>query len=212
MLRQRVSTQGVIRPLETESELGALAVEREIIGRISELTLRRYIDARAMFDKKFAHTIRTIDRDRRHNLKLAKQDTKRNMAVLHQSLMRDEENGAASTGPGTPHGIKEGLLASSGSWSWAWALDGEERPPPSSIVSRRDTAEARRLAKVADQALLQDDQALSGNRFWSAVVNFLTVAPERENAAIPRPTYVSRLSKLLHREQPDTGREKADTH
>ncbi|KAF5380574.1 hypothetical protein D9615_004658 [Tricholomella constricta] len=208
MIRERVSTQGVIRPLESEDELGALTVESDIIGRLSELTLRRYLEAQAKFDKKFAHTIRTIEKDRRHNLKLAKKDVKRNMAVLHHALMRDEEGSV-----GTPQGLKEGLLASSGSWAWAWALDGEERPPPSSIVSRRDTAEARRLAKVADQALLQDDQALSGNRFWSAVVNFLTITPDRDKAGdngIPRlKKRASRISRFLHREQPVVDKEKS---
>ncbi|KAG5647060.1 hypothetical protein DXG03_001430 [Asterophora parasitica] len=176
MMRERISTHGVIRALEPDDELGALGIDPDIIGRLSELTLRRYLEAQTKFDKKFSHTIRTIEKDRRHNLKLAKKDVARNMAVLHHALMREED----SPGPGTPKGLKEGLLASTGSWSWAWALDGQEGPPPSSIVSRRDTREARRLAKVADQALLQDDQALSGNRFWSAVVNFLTITPDRD--------------------------------
>lgn len=183
MIRERISTQGIIRPLEPESELAAFGVQPEIIGQLSELTLRRYLDARTMFDKKFSHTIHIIEKERRHNLKLAKKDTKRNMTVLQHSLLQEEKS--ASSGNGTPHGIKEGLLASSGSWSWAWALDGEERPPPSSIVSRRDTTEARRLARIADQAVLQDDQTLSGNRFWSSVVNFLTVTPDRDNTVAP---------------------------
>ncbi|KAG6840750.1 hypothetical protein C0991_004600 [Blastosporella zonata] len=198
MMRERISTQGIIRPLEAEPELGAMTIDPDIIGQMSELTLRRYLDASATFDKKFAHTIRTIEKDRRHNLKLAKKDTKRDMAALHHNLMRDEA-GSRSSGLGTPHGVREGLLASSG--SWAWVLDGDERPPPSSIVSRRDTTEARRLAKIADQC---DDQALSGNRFWSAVINFLTITPEQvqppkpsEARLVKRP---SRLIRFLRRE------------
>ncbi|KAG6815608.1 hypothetical protein H0H87_012988 [Tephrocybe sp. NHM501043] len=207
MMRERVSTQGIIRPLEAESELGALLIDRDIIGQMSELILRRYLDANAMFEKKFAHTIRTIEKDRRHNLKLAKKDTKRNMAVLHQNLMRDETGSSTSSGLSTPHGVMEGLLASSGSWSWAWALDGEERPPPSSIVSRRDTTEARRLAKIADQSILQDDQSLSGNRFWSAVINFLTVSPNQDQhikSGVHLAKRPSRLSKFLRLERSTT--------
>ncbi|KAG6920233.1 hypothetical protein DXG01_005002 [Tephrocybe rancida] len=201
MIRERISTQGIIRQLETEGELGAMTVEPDVIGRMSELTLRRYLDANAKFEKKFAHTIRNIEKNRRHNLKLAKKDTMRNMAVLHHNLMRDEA-GSGTSGSSTPHGIREGLLASPGSWSWAWALDGEERPPPSSIVSRRDTSEARRLANIADQSVLQDDQTLSGNRFWSAVINFLTITPDQDQTPneahlVKRP---SRLSRFLRRE------------
>jgi len=208
MLRERVSTQGIIRRMEPEHELEAFTVKAELIGQMSELTLRRYLDAKVKFDKKFAHTIRQIEKDRRHHLKLAKQDTKKNMALLHLSLMREEESGVS--GQGT-HGIKDGSFTSTGSWTWAWVLDGEERPPPSSIVSRRDTAEARRLAKVADQALLQDDQALSGNRFWSAVVDFLTTTPDRDNpeSSQPVPRLIkrpSRLSRFLGRERLGAGK------
>lgn len=60
------------------------------------------------------------------------------------------------------------------SWGWSWVTDGEH-PPPSSIVSRRDTAEARRLARIADMSIGQDESKLSGNRLWSILANFLTV-------------------------------------
>ena len=64
-------------------------------------------------------------------------------------------------------------------WTWAWALD-DEHPPPSSIVSRRDTAEARRLARVADLSVEQEESKLSGNMLWSVLVNFLTVHPRHK--------------------------------
>jgi len=60
-------------------------------------------------------------------------------------------------------------------------LDEAEDPPPSSIVSRRDTEEARKLAEVADQAVLSEDQTFSGNNLWSVVINFLTATPGRQN-------------------------------
>ncbi|RDB24709.1 AB hydrolase superfamily protein C4A8.06c [Hypsizygus marmoreus] len=201
MIRERVSTQGVIRPLEPESELVAFDVHPDCIGRMSELTLRRYLDARAMFDKKFAHSIHLVEKQRHRHLRRAKEDTQRNMTVLQHSLMQEDQNDNADVD--TSHGIKAGLLASSGSWSWAWALEGDERPPPSSIVSRRDTAEARRLARIADQAVFQGDQSLSGNRFWSAVVNFLTVTPDRDRVSQDSPIPskgASRLPRFLRRE------------
>ncbi|KAG6902758.1 hypothetical protein C0995_011906 [Termitomyces sp. Mi166 len=201
MMRERVSTQGIIRPLESESELGALIIDPDIIGRMSELTLRRYLDANAMFDKKFVHTIRAIEKDRRRNLKLAKKDTKRGLAVLHHKLSLGEAEGNNSSSSSvTSRGLREGSFTSSGSWNWAWALDGEERPPPSSIVSRRDTAEARRLAKIADQSLFQDDQALSGNRFWSAVLNFFTSDQDQPPSDTKLTTRPSRINRFLRRE------------
>ncbi|KAG6850876.1 hypothetical protein H0H93_007494 [Arthromyces matolae] len=185
MIRERISTRGLIRPLEPESELGALTINADIVGRLSELALRRYLDANAMFDKKFAHTIRTIEKDRRRNLKLAKKDTKRDMHALQQHLTLN--NTSTSTGSPSSPAYSTGSLTSSDSWNWAWALDGDERPPPSSIVSRRDTSEARRLAKIADQCLLQSDQALSGNRFWSAVINFFSLDQDQiPNDVVPK--------------------------
>ncbi|GLB37690.1 putative alpha beta-hydrolase [Lyophyllum shimeji] len=215
MLRERVSTQGIIRPLEPEDELQAFTIKPELIGEMSELTLRRYLDAKVKFDKKFRNAIRHVEKARRRQLKLAKQDTKRNMAALHLYLTREEESGAS--GQGTPNGIKDGLLASAGSWTWAWVLDGDEHPPPSSIVSRRDTAEARRLAKVADQYVLQDEQALSGNSFWQAVINFLTITPDRDNPkSSERSPHLtkrpSRLSRFLGRERRGSGKEKDEGH
>lgn len=58
-------------------------------------------------------------------------------------------------------------------WSWTWALEGEN-PPPSSLVARRDTSEARRLSKSADIHLNEDESRLSGNNLWAVVVDFLS--------------------------------------
>lgn len=214
MIRERVSTQGLIRPLEPQGELDAFRLPPELIGEISELAVRRYIEGTAKFGKKFGKTTKAIEKARRKNLDRASQDTMHNLAQLHMFLdgngERDESHStsdktaSASSGTksmflsktkakltigesssekaitgDTPQGVKEGLAAS-GSWPWAWALDVDENPPPSSIVSRRDTAEARRLAKIADQSVFMDEKALSANNLWSLIVNFLTVTPERD--------------------------------
>ncbi|KAK0212425.1 hypothetical protein DFS33DRAFT_1390424 [Desarmillaria ectypa] len=173
MIRERVSTQGVIRPLEPESELDALKVPVEFMGTISELAARRFIEGQAKFDKKFSHAVKAIEKHRIDNLKRAKKDTIRNIAVLQHSLESEEKIEGDKR-------IKDGLLEASGSWSWAWALDAGETPPPSSIVSRRDTDEARRLAKIADQAVFPGEHTVTGNNLWQVLVNFLTVTPDKE--------------------------------
>ena len=176
MIRERVSTHGVLRPLEPEEELTAFKLPSEVIGEISELAVRRWMDGTAKFGKKFGKTAKAIEKARERNIERSKQDTVRNMAQL-QAFLHDEHEGNKGEAKrvGT---VREGLAAS-GSWQWAWALDEDENPPPSSIVSRRDTEEARRLAKIADQAVFSEDQAISGNNLWSLIVNFLTVTPER---------------------------------
>jgi hypothetical protein len=136
--------------------------------------VRRYLDGRTKFDAKFAGAIKTIEKDRRRNLDRAKKDTLKTTSPRRgrMSFMRD----------GNPRKGKEGPSAGADSWGHAWALDADEMPPPSSIVSRRDTQEARRLARIADQCVVQEDSALSGNSLWAVVNNFLTVAPEHGDA------------------------------
>jgi hypothetical protein len=175
MIRERVSTRGIVRPMEPESELDAFHVPQEIVGDFSELAVRRYLDAKVKFDRKFSGVRKVIDKHRRRNLELAKKDITRNMAQLQGDVSK---HGKERKNRGEPiKGLKEGLEASSGSWSWAWALESDERPPPSSIVSRRDTEEARQLARIADQASLEDEGSISGNQLWSMLVDFLTSPP-----------------------------------
>ena len=64
MIRERVSIQGTIRPLEPETELPAMQVPPERIGTPSEHALRRYIAGHARFEKKFARAIQRIAKDR----------------------------------------------------------------------------------------------------------------------------------------------------
>ena len=155
MIRERVSTHGIIRPLEPESELSAFSLPPERIGQVSELAMRRFFDAKTKFDKKFGRTYKSIEKHRLKHIERAKKDAMRNMTQLQNYINQDEKREGE-----TLKGVKEGLVAS-GSWSWAWALDVDEKPPPSSIVARRDTHEAVELARIADQAVLADEDMLS---------------------------------------------------
>ncbi|KAJ3835656.1 hypothetical protein F5878DRAFT_542785 [Lentinula raphanica] len=193
MIRERVSTRGVIRPLEPPSDLPALCIPPQLVGEISERAVRRYIEGRTLFDHKFSGTRKAIEQRRRKHLKKARQDTTKNMSALKGSVERERRRMRQETdsededrdispshsptrAPGsTPFNIETALLASSG-WSWSWALDQNEHPPPSSLVARRDTHEALMLARIVDQAVLQDEQGgvMSANNLWSVIVGFLT--------------------------------------
>jgi hypothetical protein len=156
MIRERVSTQGIIRPLEPEPELPAMQVSPELIGTPSEHAMRRYITGNAHFEKKFARALRRIAKQRQQNIDRASRDMHLHVAALQHYLERERTNG---------NGNME------------WELDEDERPPPSSIVARRDTDEALRLARVADKAVLASEQVLSANNLWNVVVGFLTASP-----------------------------------
>ena len=161
MIRERVSTQGIIRPLEPESELPAMQVPPEQIGTLSEHAIRRYATGHARFAKKFARAIRHIEKQRSRNIDRARRDTDQHIAALQHYLDREETGAVLDP-----------------SWTLSWALDADERPPPSSIVARRDTAEALKLARVADKAVLASERALSANNLWRVIVGFLTASPD----------------------------------
>ncbi|KAG6332273.1 hypothetical protein ID866_6813 [Astraeus odoratus] len=171
MIRERVSTRGEIRPLEPNDQLVAFSVPSHMIGVISELCVRRYLQGKATFDKKFAKEREWVEKRRRRNNALAKESSK---VILGIRELRDDK-------PSGKSHLRDGLDPSSGHHGWAWALDEDERPPPSSIVSRSDTDEARRLARIADQAVLQDDVHVSGNSLWAIIVNMLSVGPEKDH-------------------------------
>ncbi|KAF7351100.1 Abhydrolase-3 domain-containing protein [Mycena sanguinolenta] len=182
MVRERVSTRGALRPLEPEADLTAFSIPPEHIGVVTELAARRFLDGTQRWDRKFASAAKTVEKHRQRNLERAKKDTVRNMNVLHNFIGREAEakEKEKTKSDKTVNGIKDGLLASSGSWSWAWALDANENPPPSSIVSRRDTQEALRLARIADQPMLHSEQhSMTANNLWSVIINFLTVTPDK---------------------------------
>lgn len=174
MIRERVSTQGIIRPLEPADKIDALHVPPAIIGVLSERAIRRYLEGRAVFDQKYAKVSLTIEKERKRNIDLARKDITRNLTHLQEL----QNGGAPGKQKDTSQAFRDGLESSTGIWGWAWA---DERPPPSSIVSRRDTDESRRLARIADQSVLQDDARLNGNSLWAAIVNFLTTSSSKEH-------------------------------
>jgi len=167
MLRERVSTRGILRPLESESDLVACNMPPDVVGFLSERAIRRYLDNTAIFDKKFARHVKLIESRRRRNLKRAERQTTKNLDAYKDFTARRRNT---VPGPLEPTSLNKG---------WAWALDVHEKPPPSSIVARRDTKEASQLAKSADRSIFEGEPALSGNNFWSILVNFFTATPER---------------------------------
>ena len=167
MIRERVSIRGQIRPLEPEDELPACTMPPEKLGVAGELALRRYLEGQAKWDERYGRTAKRVQKKRARNLALAKKETVRNVAQLQMHFFQDA-NGSGKDSKG----IKAGLR-SAASWAWAWALDGLEKPPPSSIVARRDTEEARRLSRIADEPVDSETHPLSANNLWSFVFSRL---------------------------------------
>jgi len=172
-IRERVSIRGVIRPLEPEAYLPAFKLKPEHVGVISETSLRRYIQGKAEYEDKFSDTRRSIAKERERNLKLALEEADKSLGHIESCLWEfAEESESGQTVLGSPRFLK---VAARGR-NWSWALD-DEHPPPSSIVSRRDTRDARQLAMIVD---IVAENALNGNNLWQDMVSFLTVTPDKK--------------------------------
>ena len=105
MVRERISTHGVVRPLEPERDLLALHIDSAHLGIISARWAQVYLAGIYRHEKKYAGTIRQIAQRRERAI----------------ALLRSQ---GSATEKGTD-GEGEG-------WSVAWALDdADERPPPS---------------------------------------------------------------------------------
>ncbi|KAJ3812059.1 hypothetical protein F5876DRAFT_75249 [Lentinula aff. lateritia] len=91
-IRKRVSTQGVLRPLEPFSNLLAFSIPPQLISVISERAVRRYIAGRTFFEHKFSGMKKkAIEQRRRKHLQKARKDTTRNMSALKGSVERESK-------------------------------------------------------------------------------------------------------------------------
>lgn len=160
--------------MEPETELSALHIKADLVGVVSEPALRRYIEGKTKHDAKFSGTLKSIAKERKRNLKLAHKEGDKYLGHLESYLQKATET--SGSGPDVPDSPRLQRFTT-GSWNWSWALDEDEHPPPSSIVSRRDTWEARKLAMIAD---IMPENTLSGNNLWQYLVTFLTVTPDKK--------------------------------
>jgi hypothetical protein len=164
--------------MEPEIEVKALKMPGGTVGMINELSAKRYLDAQAVCDKRFKDTLKTISKQRQKNLEDSEVEDKARLKRLKESA--HFQNG------GTDEMNK---VLNSANWSWAWVLAGDENPPSAALVARRDTVEARRLSKIADEAVEEKERALSGNNLWTIIVNTLTKGPDAAPRRCPLHSY-----------------------
>jgi len=159
--------------LESEADLPALQLAADVVGAVSERSLNRYLQGKHKYDDKFSGTLKSISKERERNLKLARKEGDESLGHLESYLRKvTEKSDGGENVLDSPRFQK----VTAGSWNWSWALDEDEHPPPSSIVSRRDTWEARQLAMIAD---IMPENTMSGNNLWQHLVTFLTATPDK---------------------------------
>jgi hypothetical protein len=160
-IRERVSSRGLIRPLESESELPALQLEEIHVGAIHEHSLERYREGKAKYEDEFSSTLKRIKKERTRSLELANKGGKKPVGHL-ESRANSYPLDASTVG---------GVGATAGPfWNLSWPLDESETPPPSSIASRRNTRESVELAVIADH---KPEKTTGGDSTWQHLVESL---------------------------------------
>ncbi|WVF71169.1 hypothetical protein IAT40_005967 [Kwoniella sp. CBS 6097] len=189
MIRERVSTTGSTRPLEPASELGGMQMPLDEVGYLKEGPVMRYVNGQALWDKKYRRAAKTVTRKREKNLKIAHREGGK-IGIEWIKRAREQHGvdmnrkGGTHDQPGENGENDEGehndILDQS--WSWTWALNGEA-PPPSAVVSRRDFAEARQLALMADRLDSSHDTSFHGLTIWVGLASFFSNSSDRGKAS-----------------------------
>ncbi|KAH8919831.1 alpha/beta-hydrolase [Atractiella rhizophila] len=121
MIRERINTFGVVRPLEAEEDIAVLQRPVEEVGAIQEGAIKMYLDGFRHRDSKYKSTLRRLESE------VAKKEKKATAAT--ESLFRRRKQPP-------PDDNLTGITKIPG-----------QHPPPGSLAGRRNTADARELIK-----------------------------------------------------------------
>ena len=166
--------------MEPEAELPSFQLKADLVGAATEIPLRQYIQAKAEYQVKFSGTSKSVVKERERNLKLAREEDDKFLGHLESYLQKVAEK--SDSGQNVLDSPRLQKITAD-SWNWSWALDEDEDPPPSSIVSRRDTPEARRLAMIAD---IIPENTPGGNNLCRHLLACLAVAPDEAKLSAER--------------------------
>lgn len=157
IIRERVSTNGILRPLEPESELPGCTLPIEKLGVVSETAAKRYLEGQALWDKKYKGAAKKAEKNREKHLARAIVQSGKVLDKIQGKMhnVRTKGAGSAASQDVTDREADEAIaggalnevtseedihvMLNAPTWTWSWALD-DENPPPSSIVARGDTA------------------------------------------------------------------------
>ena len=184
MIRERVDVRGYLRPLEPETELQALQVPAEEIGRIKEGPVGRYLDGQTQWARRFAKTAKRVEKQRAKNEQIAQKMLqeaaaqglldltrlqKRREGLLYQAQSNSSHDRGLTVSPAD---IARGAERTREKWSWLCDFSPvdlvNETPPPAAIAGRRDTDDALVLLRRSLQIRARAYGVQRKSRFWGA--------------------------------------------
>ncbi|KAJ7714315.1 alpha/beta-hydrolase [Mycena maculata] len=144
MIRERVNIKGQPRPMENRQDMSVLAIKPTEIGIIKEAPTMRWLKGQEEWDKKYKREAERAVRQREKNQEKAKKliAHARDQGLVLSSDRGPEISRVLSTSAHTTNG----MIQEDRRWG-PLDLD-DERPPPTAIAKRRDTAEALALLKT----------------------------------------------------------------
>ncbi|RPD66751.1 alpha/beta-hydrolase [Lentinus tigrinus ALCF2SS1-7] len=144
MVRERVDALGNVRPMEPAEEIEALRVPPQEIGVIKELPVRRWQEGQEKWDRKYKRTADNVIRKRKRYEAKAQRllDHAREQGLIHGELTTQTSRASVSDRASS---LSAGEIQPQRRWGLLDLTD--ERPPPSAIAGRKDTAEAVALLK-----------------------------------------------------------------
>lgn len=148
MIRERVSLVGAVRPMEPFDEMEICGIPTDEVGVFKPDAVKRYLEGINTWQHKFKHAAKNVERQREKSLK---------ESHIHAEKMMNNSDNIFDIPEVT--------------WRWQWALD-NERPPPASIVARRDTQEARKLVQLVDK--VDNKHASKAVNLWTLVMHLLS--------------------------------------
>ncbi|KAM0793477.1 hypothetical protein ACM66B_000919 [Microbotryomycetes sp. NB124-2] len=169
MIRERVGLTGVVRALEPENELECLKIDPEDLGVVKEAPVKRYLAGKTIWDKKFKSVAQRVQREREANLQKSMREEASRLTERMKQVKKHHEQPQALNNNNSENSVSSPIqqvaspepMDSPSTLQQAsnqrqpqhvrgiWDLRGEN-PPPSSIAARKDTREARALAKTLD--------------------------------------------------------------
>ncbi|KAM0755605.1 alpha/beta-hydrolase [Meredithblackwellia eburnea MCA 4105] len=187
MVRERIGIDGVVRPLEPAEELQAMQLSPEEVGLLKEAPVKRYLAGKAIWDKRFKRTYEHVQRRREHHLKKSVAEEANRIKKRLKSVKKKEASRRPSLISLTSTSRRPSAVSLPGEqftdspepidgYEGIWNLHGEH-PPPSSIAARKDTMEARKLARVLDEHYSK----LHALHLWSDVQDIGAAGADRLN-------------------------------
>lgn len=179
MIRERVGIDGVIRSMELEKDIQACCMHSNDIGLFKEGPVKRYLQGKAKWDKKYSEK-KIKDRRTKNVKRAAKEESKRQQSRAKRLAKRAASKASGQNSQSIVTEEEEATASVEEEEQGTWAHIDGERPPPSSIAARRDTTDALEMA-YSLKKYNKGSSKMNPIALWTGVHDLASVFPHRSD-------------------------------